>query len=92
MFLIWTVGYIEGGVCTQLEPFTSRHRNRIGSIGMDGRVILKRIVGRNAVTIYIFVCVCVCMCVLESYDPVAALVNKVMNFRASQKNCQEFIV
>jgi len=41
-------------------------------------------------TIYIYMCVCVC--VLESYDPVAALVNKITDFRISQKICQEFVV
>ena len=73
-------------VWTQLEPFTSRHRNHIGSVGIDGRIILKRIVGRYTMTIYM------CVCVLEPYDPVAALVNKAMNFRTSQKIFQEFVM
>jgi hypothetical protein len=62
----------------------SRHRNCIESVGIDGRIILKRIIVRYVVS--------VCVCVLESYDLVAAVVNKVMNFRVSQKNFQEFIV
>jgi len=41
--------------CTQLELLTSRHRSHIGSVGIDGRIVLKRIVGRYVVTIYIYI-------------------------------------
>jgi hypothetical protein len=76
MFSIWiSKGIWREEECTQLEPLTSRHRNCIGSVRIDGRTILKRIIGRYVVTIYI------CVCVLESYDPVADLVKKVMNFQ-----------
>ena len=61
---------------------TPRHRDFIRSVGIERRIILKGILEIFSVTIHIYIYKC--LCVLESYDTVAALVNKVMIFRASE--------